>query len=189
MTSKKIFIAAAVALAALHLLILGWLGVTSSGVVASNLVQFASSLLAAIACVEAARRGHGPSRHYWMLIAAGLVTWSVAQLLWTYHDAVNQSAQESPSPTDIVFFFAFAPFVVALIVDWHRSREGINWERTLDVAQVAIVAISAYLYFFYVPAKWENQQASMNRLLAQVFNFRNLFLTAAFSLRTAMTRS
>jgi PAS domain S-box-containing protein len=189
MNSKNMFVTSALALAAFHVCILGGLGVTPAGVLASNLVQVASSLLAVMACVEAARRGAGASRHYWLLIAAGFFTWSVAQVIWTYHDKVNQRAQESPSPTDIIFFFAFAPFVLALIVDWQRSFKGLDWQRTLDIAQVAIVAISAYLYFFYVPAKWEDHQASMTRLLAQIFNFRNLFLTAAFSLRTVMTRS
>jgi len=46
MNSKNILIAAAVALAALHIFILGWLRVTPTGVVASNLVQVGSSLLA-----------------------------------------------------------------------------------------------------------------------------------------------
>jgi hypothetical protein len=36
-----------------------------------------------------------------------------------------------------------------------KESGAIDWQQVLDFAQIGVVALTAYLYFFYIPSRWE----------------------------------
>src|SRR3989442_11051476 len=47
----------------------------------------------------------------------------------------------------------------------------IDWQQVLDFAQIGIVALTAYLCFFYIPSRWE---AEGRRLVLQIMSVQAL---------------
>lgn len=160
------------------------------GVTASNVIQLFACALAFAACVDAHRRAGAFGRSFWALCGLSYLLWIAAQTVWTYKEfryGVEVSGQYSF--TDVLFFFAFAPFAMLLLADPAQEGEKVNWERTLDVVQVGIVILCAYLYFFYVPSRWETEEQTMQRMVSRVFLGRNLVLIAVLWLRTVLATS
>jgi len=159
-------------------------------VTASNAAQLVACGLALFACVDARRRAGAFGRSFWTLCGLSYLLWIAAQSVWTYKEfRYGVEATGHYSFTDVMFFFAFAPFAMLLLADPAQEGEKINWERTLDVMQVGIVILSAYLYFFYVPSRWETEEQTMLRMVNQVFFARNLVIIGALGLRTALSTS
>lgn len=159
-------------------------------VTASNVIQLLACGLAFFACVDARRRAGAFGRSFWTLCGLSYVLWIAAQSVWTYKEfRYGVESTGHYSFTDVMFFFAFAPFAMLLLADPAQKGEKVNWERTLDVLQVGIVILCAYLYFFYVPSRWETEEQTMLRMVNQVFFARNLVIIAVLALRTALSTS
>jgi hypothetical protein len=150
---------------------------------ASNSLQILASGLAFVACLQARRRSDRFGRSFWIVSAFGFLFWMMSQSLWTYKELVFGQIPRMEF-TDVMFFFAYAPFAMVLLMDSESEKEqGLDWQRTLDVLQVLIVVFCAYLYLFYVPSKWETQMESMNRIVDEVFLWRNVILSLALWVR------
>jgi len=61
---------------------------------------------------------------------------------------------------------------------------GWDWLRTLDFAQIAIVAITAYLYFFYSPSRWLASTSDIPRQILILYIIRDAFLSLGFFVRS-----
>jgi PAS domain S-box-containing protein len=66
---------------------------------------------------------------------------------------------------------------------------GIAWETVLDFVQVGIVALTAYLYFFYLTYRWEAEGPRMVLREIWLQMFRDLALAAAFMIRSRNSES
>ena len=149
---------------------------------ASNLFQFAASFVAMVATLDAARRARGATRQFWAFMTAAFLMWGGAQLLWTHYEYVDEITR-GELPTDILFFFAFSPMLVALLLSGPRESRTIDWQRTLDFAQAGIVLLSAFLYFFFIPTWRQPYPEQVEQLIYLRFNLRNGLLFAAFAIR------
>jgi two-component system cell cycle sensor histidine kinase/response regulator CckA len=149
---------------------------------ASNLFQLVASLTATLACLDAVRRAAGVIRQFWVLMMATFLLWSVAQLLWTYNEYFGHIGR-GQQPTDILFFFAFSPMLLALLLMPGRESRRIDWQRTLDFVQAGIVLLSAFLYFFLIPGLQQASPEEVEKLIWLRFNLRNGLLFVAFTLR------
>ena len=186
--SRTRFLLAAIALIALQLLAVAALPKENGRVLASNLLQVASSLTAMWACWLAFRRSSPFARRFWPFLGCSFGAWSVAQTLWLVNEALEGVVVGPTNATLILFFFSFTPFVLILFLNQEESRTQ-DWERTLDFLQIGIVIFCAYLYVFYLPTRWESQQETSNRMLDHVFVVRNLVLVVLLWLRAALGRS
>ncbi|HYL63905.1 MAG TPA: PAS domain S-box protein [Candidatus Methylomirabilis sp.] len=66
---------------------------------------------------------------------------------------------------------------------------GTDWQQILDYAQVGVVALTAYLYFFYVPSRWATEGHQMVVKIMGVQLARDAVLAAAFLGRTVTLKS
>ena len=149
---------------------------------ASNLFQLIASLAALIACLDAARRAAGVIRQFWAFMTATFLLWCAAQVLWTYNEYVGHMGR-GQQPTDILFFFAFSPMLLALLLTPGRESRSIDWQRALDFVQAGIVLLSAFLYFFLIPGWQQPYPEQVEKLIWLRFNLRNGLLFVAFALR------
>ena len=142
--------------------------------------------MAAIATVSSfylARRCTGYPRQLWSLIAVAFLLQSVAQALTTYYQSFVPSAAQMPWPSDILFFLWPAPLALILLPSPEDVPSGIDWLRFLDFLQVAIVAITIYLYFFFSPSRWIIEQPSILREILVLYTARDLTFAVGFALR------
>jgi hypothetical protein len=69
------------------------------------------------------------------------------------------------------------------------NSPAIDWLRLLDFLQVTTVAATAYLYFFYVPSRWQTDHASLLRQILILYLVRDFLLSAGFFLRARTSLS
>lgn len=81
------------------------------------------------------------------------------------------------------------PALVMLLPRPVEELAGIAWETILDFAQLGIVALTAYLYFFYLTSRWEAQGPQMVLQEIWLQMYRDLALAAAFLIRWQTARS
>src|SRR5579859_281401 len=149
----------------------------------SNIAQLAAAALATTACILAGRRAGFFEKNVWYLTASAFFLWDLAQLDWTYADKVQVA--QAYHPTDLIFFFAFTPLAMALLLESREVKHRLDWQRTMDLIQIGLVVFAAYLYFFYLPAKIEDPATAFTRRVTVLFNTRNGVLLGCAALRAA----
>src|SRR5262249_35358856 len=64
-----------------------------------------------------------------------------------------------------------------------------RWQRWLDFLQIAIVTLSAYFFFLYLPLLLPHSRASIDTLYVEVTAWRGSLIAGAFVLRAGLTNS
>src|SRR5437667_11948756 len=90
-----------------------------------------------------------------MLLAAAFFLAFAAQALETYYQCFAHASSLTPWPSDILFLLWVTPAVMMLLPRPDKESGAIDWQQVLDIAQLGAVAVTAYLYFFYIPSRWE----------------------------------
>ena len=184
MRPKKAAIVAAAALLALHVSVLGLVRNEGPRVLGSNLIQIACGWIACGFAFWTAARSRKHMRTFWALVGSSFFMWGLGQSGWTYFETLFGAHQIINAPTDLFFFFSFTPMLLALLLRKEFQGSGHDWARVLDAAQVGILAVSGYLFFFALPPETKVSQEFTDRLLTYVFTSRNVFIGALFVLRS-----
>ena len=163
----------------LILVVMGAVG-SSKSQFFSDLVQSAIVLLACVCTFAAASRAKGYLRRLWMLLAIGIAITGVALALVTYFKNVAHLSAVTPWPSDILFILWALPVLMMLLPRTVQETGARDWLAVLDFAQVGIVALTAYLYFFYVASVWQAQGHQMVLKLLKLQGYRDMALAAAF---------
>lgn len=171
----------ALAIVALQVLGLAYLGSAPTGFVFSHTVLAFSSFLSGMACLQAGSRSTYFVRTYWRLCAAAFFFWSVSQAVRTYEIYATGHLQYTPLSV-ILYFFAFTPMFAALILPRGVRDKGLGWEWYLDCLQILIIIGAIYLLFLYGPS-WQLTDEEWISRRAIAGNLRNLLLCAGFALR------
>lgn len=155
----------------------------------SDLLQSAIVALAAVCAVRVTARSAGYLRRLWLLFAVSLLLLVVAQVLETYYEGLAHTPFATPWPSDIVFILWVIPSLIMLLPQPDKGFAGIAWETILDFTQLGIVALTAYMYFFYLTSRWEAQGSQMvlNEIWLQLF--RDLAIAAGFMIRSKISSS
>jgi hypothetical protein len=141
----KLLIALALLVAALQFLDLTAVHNSATRHLFSNSLDFVMVLLAAIASSYAARRSQGYARQLWTLLAIALFLETLAQAITTYYQSFVPGSSQMPIPSDILFFVWAAPVFMMFLPASDEKSRGWDWLRILDFAQIAIIALTAYL--------------------------------------------
>jgi PAS domain S-box-containing protein len=150
----------------------------------SNLIQSLILLWAAVCAFVAARRSSPYFRQLWLLLGAALSLAAAGQLGVLYYANILQTPRDIPWPSDVLLFIWVAPAAMMLLPwRWDESSPA-RWERILDFAQIAIVFVTAYLYFFYVPSLWKAHGMLMFQRLVEAAAARDFLLAGGFLLRS-----
>ncbi|HKM91517.1 MAG TPA: PAS domain S-box protein [Candidatus Acidoferrales bacterium] len=151
----------------------------------SNLIQSLILLWAAVCAFAAARRSSPYFRQLWLLLGAALSLATAGQLGVFYYANILRMPRDTPWPSDVLLFIWVAPAAMMLLPwRWDESSPA-RWERILDFAQMGIVFVTAYLYFFYVPSLWKSHGMLMFQRLMEAAAARDVLLAAGFLLRSA----
>jgi PAS domain S-box-containing protein len=192
MRASWVIVALAVAAIAVHCAGFIWLGTSPAGSLLSNATQATASGLAAVACYLASRRRTGYTCKFWNLMSGGYFLWTVGQMIFLYYENVLHRDIPPLSPTDIPYLASYLPMVAALILEPRDepSPRGVDWVRTLDFAQVAIVASAVYLYFFfYLGTTVEQRMLLFSLGVGNLYDVISVLLAAGFLLRSAFATS
>jgi len=151
----------------------------------SDLLQTAVVLWAAICSLHVARRSSDYLRQLWILLAAALFLGCAAQALETYYQCFAHAPALTPWPSDILFLLWVTPAVMMLLPQPERESGAVDWQQVLDFAQIGVVALTAYLYFFYVPSRWEAEGSGMVLKIIRLQMFRDAALATGLLIRAA----
>ncbi len=174
----------------LHVLAAATLGTTPQGSFASNGLQSAAGLCAALLSLGASRRSHGLSRRSWMLVAIAFAIWTVAQVTYVYHENWIGQSVPQPSWTHFLFRLYGAPLVMALLIAQEEETTGTHdWPRVLDAAQVGILFLLFYFDLYFVPGgQWQGLTLLYVWSHFDLSDVENWGLFAAFLYRGRLSR-
>jgi PAS domain S-box-containing protein len=170
-----------------HFAVLERLGTRPPGPVLSDAIQIVLGAWCVVATLRAARRSDRLGRYFWQLAALSFFLYVVAESLATYDD-VYKAPHFVEWLINILFAFGYAPLGMALFLDPESEPEGFDPLLLLDLTQVAVFAVAAYLFFFYIPSQGESGTELAHSVWKPYFIYNGL-LTATFFLRSALTRS
>ena len=149
----------------------------------SDVLQTAIVLWAALCSLQVAKRSSGYLQQLWMLLATALFLCCAAQTLETYYQSIIHAPTLTPRPSDVLFILWVTPAVMMLLPRPPKESGTIEWQQVLDFAQIGVVAITAYLYFFYIPSHWEAEGSQMVLKIFRVQLLRDAALAAGFLIR------
>ena len=173
-------------LAAALLIVVEAIPSSAKTLLVSGILQTIVAVWAAFCCGHAARQSSGYLRQLWILLTAALSVVAVAQGMGSYFQSIAHRPSVTPWPSDILFIFWVMPAVVALLPRPAEDSGRMDWRQVLDFAQVGVVGLCAYLYFFYVPSRWQVEGPQMVVKLMRLQLFRDFALSAGFFIRAAM---
>lgn len=155
----------------------------------SNVLQSGIVVCATFCALRVTGRTSGYLRRLWLLFAVSLLFLVLAQVLETYYASLAHKLFATPWPSDIVFILWVIPALIMLLPRPDEESVGIAWETVLDFVQVGIVALTAYLYFFYLTSRWEAEgpRVAVREIWLQMF--RDLAIAAAFMIRSRNSES
>ena len=180
----RLILAAALLLALLLVLDLEFVRSPLSSLLISNSLDLAMVLLAATCSFYAARRSSGYARQLWYLLTIALALETAAQAVSTYYQTFVPGSAQIPWPSDILYFVWAAPVFMIFLPRSDEEPAGIDSLRLLDFLQVAILALTLYLYFFYSAARWQANQPSLLRQILTLYIARDLLLSVSFFFRS-----
>lgn len=157
---------------------------SASRLLVSGILLFVIVALASFCCLRVALRSSGYARQIWLLIFSAFAVEAVAQGLSTYYLTFVPGFLFTPEPSDILFFVWAAPVFMIFLPRSEEESAGIDSIRFLDFLQVAIVAVTIYLYVFYSPSRWRADQFGLIRGLLVLYIVRDLLLTTGFLFRS-----
>ena len=148
----------------------------------SNVLQSAVVFWAAYCSFRAARISQGYMRQVWLLLVAALLMSGAAKLAVAYYSGSAHPSGAVQWVSDVLFFLWVTPAVVMFLPLSVKEPSEIDWQRILDLVQVAVVALTAYLCFIYVPyLSVDHEPQTMHRML-QAQLIRDVALGAGFLL-------
>jgi PAS domain S-box-containing protein len=128
-------------------------------------------------------------RRLWILLSAGLFLASAAQGLQTYYQSFAHAPALTPWPSDVLFILWVTPTVMMFLPQSREESGGLDWQQVLDYAQVGVVALTAYLYFFYIPSRWAAEGPQMVMKVLRVQLARDVVLAAGFLVQSVATKT
>ena len=186
---SRVVLAAASLLTVLVILVLKEAGHQAKSQLLSNLLQSALVLCAGISGIRVTLRSFGYLRRLWLLFTLSLFLVFIAQGVETHYESITSKPFATPWPSDVLFILWVIPALIMLLPPPDEESVGIPWETILDFSQVAIVALTAYLYFFYLTSRWEaeGQRLVINEIQLQLY--RDVAITVAFLIRSRASES
>ncbi len=175
-------------LAALVLFVIEGIHSASRSLLLSDLLQAGVVIWAACCSFHVARRSAGDLRYLWMLLSVSLFIAASAQSLESYYQNISHVTAAGPWPSDILFILWVAPAVLMLFPRPERSN-GTDWEQLLDFAQMILVALTAYLYFFYVTSRWDAEGPQIVIKILRLQLIRDLLLGTGYLFRAVTVGS
>jgi two-component system NarL family sensor kinase len=182
---SRFALAVAAALTALLILVVEGIRSPAASLLYSDLLQTAIVIWAAYCALRVALGSLGYLRQLWMLLGVALFMAAAAQALETYYQNISHLPAAAPWPSDILFILCVMPCVMMLLPRPVGESGRIDWQQVLDFGQVVVIGLTAYLYFFYVPYRWETEGPKTVLKLLQLQTFRDGTLSAAFAIWAA----
>jgi PAS domain S-box-containing protein len=142
----------ALAIVALHIVEALTFGNSPTGSLLANSLQDFACFVAVAMCVGASRRGSRFARSFWLLTAAGISVWGVANIGWSYYEVVL--LREPPDLSFVRFLFNTqeAFFAIAILLDQNQDSKQLDLGFVLDAVQIVLVSLFVYVGLYYVPS-------------------------------------
>ena len=118
----------------------------------------ALALLIAVTAWRASNRSHSYARALWRCVAVAALLWAVnfGVGVFAFIHARAPSPGNTPTAAWVVMVINSLPVAVALTVPLLLREDGnklkIGWPEVLDIAQLGLIVVSAFLVFLYIPS-------------------------------------
>lgn len=162
--------------------------------VSAGVTNFGQAFLQAIAAALMLRnavRAEGTTRHFWALMASGVLLWLVGQTEWLYYEQFHGMEVPSPSTNDLFYFIHVVPMIAAVALRPHAPKDGDL--RTLRFGHFDLILLLLWWLFLYsyVLLPWQFVHFSSEAFLPGynvLYTSENLILIAVLLIAFLQTR-
>jgi diguanylate cyclase (GGDEF)-like protein len=136
----------------------------------TDLALTLGALLASAACTWAGLRHHGRTRFGWLLIGAGMGSWTLGQAAWCWYEVVLGGAIPFPGLPDAGYLVAY-PLVLAGILAFRAPGDalGTRLGTALSSVIVSVAALMTLWHFTIQPVLDAGAQTTFARLLGAAY--------------------
>jgi diguanylate cyclase (GGDEF)-like protein len=115
---------------------------TAFGDILQNLILFAATIGVALNM----RRATPRARLFWALLALGLATWLISQLMWTYVEVYLRHEAPNPFFGDVILFLHIVPMMAAVALQPHLQQD----DRTVRVGSLDFALLLTWWLYLYL---------------------------------------
>jgi signal transduction histidine kinase len=169
-TLFRVAVAGAVVLCVVYLL------VPTDSVVARTALTALGDLLAIVGIVTGVRRYRPRVPAAWLLLAAGLGMWAVADLIWGIYQLNDQ--EPFPSWSDPFYLAGYPLFMAGLMIAAQARTPGVDVRAIIDPAIVTVGAAFAAWVFLVAPVVADDEASGWVKLVAVTYPVCDLLLLA-----------
>jgi len=157
---------------------LGWhIGGPTSVRDFDDTVTALSAMAASVACARAASGQLGRLRRFWLLLAAALAAWTLAEVIWEVYDVVLRVPVPVPSWADVGYLGAL-PLAAAALLSHPASHRG--GQRKARAALDGVVLATALLFLswsFVLGPLWRHTDlTSLGGVVAVAYPFGDVVM-------------
>jgi len=136
--------------------------------VVTDVLTLLCALLAAILALRASRMFESgtAARQAWLLFGIGMVTMTIAELVWAYYHIVLDQTLPFPSPADILWALSYVPILISLVLQYRALGVQATRRRKVSVAALYLsVLIVALVVSVWSASSGPGQIAATDLLL------------------------
>ena len=126
----------------------------------SDIVQCLLLASGTASFIPLARRSEGRLRLFWTLITLGVAFWLTYQLLWTYYEVVLRQDVPGLFDGDIIIFLHIVPFIAALALRPHISRD--EYAARLGRLDFALLLVWWFYLYLLTVIPWQYVVADLS---------------------------
>ncbi len=150
-----------------------WTGVSLGGeqvaLYVDDLATVAAALIAAAACIRAAREQEGRLRTFWWLVGAAATAWAVGEITWAFYDFVLGDVPTA-SWADAAYLAALPLIAAALLVHPALQRRASGRVRSLVDGLVLAAALFLLAWtLVFEPVRQQTDLSSLGGLVTLAY--------------------
>ena len=141
-----------------------WIGLRVGGTSGvrdfDDIVTVLAALTATVCCLRAAARHPGQLRRFWTWLSVACLCWTLAEVIWTGYDLVENATVPVPSWADLGYLGAIPAAIIALLCHPATHRKGRGMLRSVFDSLIVATSLAVISWISVVQPLWHGTDLS-----------------------------
>jgi signal transduction histidine kinase len=131
---------------------------------------------AVCAVVVGVRRYRPAASQVWLLIAAGIIAFTIGDLIWGVYEAVGRDP--FPSPADAFYLIGYPLIAAGLVVATHWRLPRTDWRSLIDAGIITVAAALFAWVYLIEPNRADTELGLAEKVVSSAYPLGDLILLA-----------
>lgn len=153
-----------------------WAALPSDGWLRDIGIYALIELGAVCAVVVGVRRYRPAAPQAWLLIAAGIIAFTIGDLIWGVYEAVGRDP--FPSPADAFYLIGYPLIAAGLVVATHWRLPRTDWRSLIDAGIITVAAALFAWVYLIEPNRADTELGLAEKVVSSAYPLGDLILLA-----------